>query len=141
MSMASVIPTKATTGDFAANRVVAFMKEVGCEQGNVVVKGDQEPALGASRDGGWMIVERSPVGSSNGVIERPIQSLVKQARVMRSALEANSRVKIPGSHAIWTWTFAYCTHLLNRLEVAKGGKVAYERNKWKKAKVQGMEFG
>ena len=29
MTLATVIPTKAATGDFAANRVVTFMKEIG----------------------------------------------------------------------------------------------------------------
>jgi hypothetical protein len=82
MTMASAMPSK-STGNFIARRVVAFMKEVGCEHGDITVKSDQEPAMKAiineigrvraAAGGGKMVVESSPVGQSqsNGIAERP----------------------------------------------------------------------
>ena len=46
MKMASVTPSK-STGNFIARRIVVFMREVGCEQGDVTAKSDQEPAMAA----------------------------------------------------------------------------------------------
>ena len=39
------------------------------------------------------------------------------------------------------WITEHAAVLLNRFEVDHDGKTAYERNKGKKAKVLGMEFG
>lgn len=44
--MASVAPKK-SSGEFIARRVVAFMKELGCDKGQVTVKSDNEPAIQA----------------------------------------------------------------------------------------------
>ena len=68
MMMASVVQSK-STGEFIATRIVAFMKEVGCEQADVTVKTDQEEAMKAimtevakvraSRGSGRTVVEMS----------------------------------------------------------------------------------
>ncbi len=55
--MASAAPKK-SSGDFIARRVVAFMKEMGCDRGQVTVKSDNEPAIQAAVEnqkcqGGW----------------------------------------------------------------------------------------
>ena len=44
MVMASVVPRK-TTGKCISDRVVAFMQEVGCDKGDLIMKADQEPAM------------------------------------------------------------------------------------------------
>ena len=44
MKMCSPVPSK-STGEYIAKRVLAFMKEVGCKHGDMVVKSDQEPAI------------------------------------------------------------------------------------------------
>ena len=49
--------------------------------------------------------------------------------------------KLEIGDAIWTWLTEYASYLLNRMEVSKDGKTAYERNKGKKARVMGVEFG
>ena len=56
----------------------------------------------AAAGGGRMAVEMSPVGqsASNGVVERAIQSVVGQARVVKSALEARLGVKLPAKHPV-----------------------------------------
>ena len=152
MIMCCVVPMK-SSGEFAAKRVVAFMKEVGLDMAEINVKTDNEPAikslvekignLRATVGAGRMVVETSPVGSSksNGSIERGIQSVQGMMRTMRSAIEERLGVELEVEHAIWTWIAEYSGWLLNRCEVSKDGKTNYERCKGKRAKVEGFEFG
>ena len=151
MTMSTVVPSK-SSGKFVIERVWAFMKELGIEGGDVIVKTDQEPAIKylveeiarrKAEVGGRWIRENSPVEShaSNGVVERGIQSVEGQVRVMKGALEEKWGVKIGSKHAVIPWIVEYATHLLNRFEVSHDGKTAYERCKGKKAKHMGIEFG
>ena len=98
MVMASAVPRK-STGTFIARRVVAFLEEIGCLSGDLIVKSDQEPAvcsvvqevgrLRSQRGVGKFIVENSPVKSSesNRVVERAIQSVAGQVRVIKQSVE------------------------------------------------------
>ena len=73
MTLSSAVPRK-TTGDFVTRTVLAFLSEIGCLHGNMIVKSDQEPAVAAIVEdvgrrnavagGGRWICENSPVGSS-----------------------------------------------------------------------------
>ena len=85
MTMSTVMPSK-SSGKFVIERVWAFMKELGIEGQDLIVKSDQEPAIKHLVDevarrkaevGGRLIKENSPVDShaSNGVVERAIQSV------------------------------------------------------------------
>ena len=89
------------------------------------------------------IVEASPVGSSgsNGRVERAIQSVQDQVRVMRVAFQDRWKVDVSHRHAVFPWMLEYAAHLLNRYEVGRDGRTAFERLKAKKAKPLGMEFG
>ena len=150
--MCSVVPRK-TTGEFISKRVVAFMREVGCEMNAITIKSDNEPALvalvddvvrvRASRGACKTNVEHSPVYSSksNGVIERGVQTVQGMIRTLRSALEERWQIELQTEHAVWCWLAEYAGWLVNRAEVGHDGKSAYERNKGKKAKVPGLEFG
>ena len=151
MKMASVVPTK-STGVSIIGRVVAFMKEIGIDAIDVVARSDQEPAvkrlieeIGRRKGelGGRWMVESSPVGASasNGRVERGIQSMQGQVRVMKSCLQEKWEIDIEADHMIMAWMVEYAAHLLNRFEVGKDGKTAYERCKGKKAKHMGVEFG
>ena len=152
MLMASVVPTK-TTGTFIAQRVMAFLQEVGCEFGDLTVKSDQEEAIkGVVRDvgrlraasgGGRYVEECSPVGASasNGVVERGIQSIEGQVRVLLDALESRWKVKIPVDHPVICYIIEYAAFVINRFEVGHDGKTNFERCKGKKAKTLGIEFG
>jgi len=152
MRMGAAVPTK-TTGTYSASRVMAFMKEVGCEYGDLTAKSDQEPAiqkviadvgkLRAFGGGGKFVLENSPVGSSasNGVVERAIQSITGQARVLLDALESRWQVSIPYGHPILCYIIEYSAFLLNRFEVGHDGMTAIERCKGKKAKTIGIEMG
>ena len=152
MLMGAALPTK-TTGSYVSQRVMAFMKEVGVEYGDLTVKSDQEPAiqkviedvgkLRAIAGGGKYVVENSPVGSSasNGVIERGIQAISGQARVLLDALESRCGVEIEYGHPILCYIIEYAAFLINRFEVGHDGRTPYERCKGKKAKTMGIEFG
>ena len=78
---------------------------------------------------------------SNGRVERAIQSVQDQVRVMRVALQDRWKVDVSHRHAVFPWMLEYAAHLLNRYEVGRDGRTAYERLKAKKAKPLGMEFG
>ena len=104
MTLATVVPSK-STGTFAARRVVEFLKEIGCRTCDIILKTDQENAIRAlvadvckvrAAEGGVgrVIEEMSPKGSSssNGVVERAVQSVEQQVRTRASALEYR-----------WTW--------------------------------------
>ena len=96
--MACVAPKK-SEGEWLAKRVMAFMREFGCELEAVTVKTDNEPALvavvdhigrlRAAKGGVGVVVEHSPVHSSksNGLIERAVQSVQGVVRTLRSAVE------------------------------------------------------
>jgi len=126
--MCSVVPSK-STGEFIAKRVVAFMREFGCEMNVITIKSDNEPALvalvdevvrvRAARGACKTNVEHSPVKSSksNGVIERGVQTVQGMMRTMRSALEDRWQTKLEVEHAIWCWLAEYAGWLVNRGEV------------------------
>ena len=150
MTMSSVVPRKGTTGDFAAKRVVAFVKEIGLEGAALIIKTDQEEAMKAVatdvarwRGGVKTIFENSPVKSSgsNGIAERGIQTVVDQLRVMKDALESRWKTEIPDNHPVLTWMVEHASYLGNRFLVGRDGKTAYERLKIKPAKMMGIEFG
>ena len=44
-NMSSVVPMKGVTHEFPAKRIRAFCKEMGLENADIVMKGDQEPAV------------------------------------------------------------------------------------------------
>jgi hypothetical protein len=152
MAMAAAVPSK-STGTYIARRVAAFIEEVGCGQLDITVKSDQEPAIVAiveevgrvrsATSQGRYVIEYSPVGSSasNGIVERCIQSVEQQVRVLKSSLEDRWKVHIPARHSVVAWLVEYSAFLLNRFEVGRDGKTAYERCKGKQARTAGLEFG
>ena len=152
MGLSTVVPSK-STGTFAAQRVMCFLREIGLARGDLIIKSDQEPAIEAiikdverlrgEASAGRTIVESSPVGShqSNGIVERYAQEVEKQVRVMRDALEFKYKVKIDTKNPIIPWLVEHAGFLLNRCQVGKDGKTPYERCKGKPAKVPSIEFG
>ena len=75
-------------------------------------------------------------------MERAIQSVSGQARVMLDALEARVGQSCPGSGtAALARLVEYASVLWNRYAVSADGKTAYERLGGKKSRVLGIEFG
>ena len=128
MVMASVVPVKGTSGQFAAMRVMSFIRECGAAEADIILKSDQEPAIetlirdvATSRGARLTMMEQSPVGSSgsNGGVERAVQSVEGQLRTLKSACEARLGTPIRPEERITTFMAEYAAYLLNRLEVGK----------------------
>ena len=83
--LSSVVPMK-TTGEWICPRLMAWLREIGLESVDIIVKSDNEPALTSliaswstmrtMTSGSRRILENSPVDSSNGNgnVEMAIQS-------------------------------------------------------------------
>jgi len=129
------------------------MDECGSRSGDVIMKTDQEPAIEylvkdivdarGDEKGSRTLVEESPVKSkgSNGLVERAVQTIEGQIRVMKLALEGRLGMKVDAEANVVAFMADYAAYLVNRLEVGKDGKTAYERVKGKSATVLGLEFG
>ena len=105
--MASVVPVKGASNEFPAKRISAFIREIGLEGQDLVLRSDQEPALkdlwaevGRRRIPAKTFYEVSLVGSSasNGVAERGVQTVEGQIRVLRDAFETRVGAQIPSNH-------------------------------------------
>ena len=93
--MSTIVQMKGASLEWTVRRTLAFVKEIGLEGSPIVVKSDQEPAIVSlvgeiARRREAIFLEHSPVSSSqsNGYIERAVQSVSNQVRVMLDALEA-----------------------------------------------------
>ena len=112
MLLAAVTPRKGPDKKIAL-RVTNFIEELGCAHLDIITKSDREPAMRsllreiskmrAEVGGGRTIPEASPAYSSqsNGLVERGVQSVEAQVRVMRSALEDMWKVTLAEHHEIW----------------------------------------
>ena len=150
MKKAVVVPSKGSTGRFAARMVMELIEECGDKDRHIIMKSDQEHAIQylvddvcTARTGARTIVEQAPKRSkgSNGVVERAVQSVEQYLRTLKSALDEKMAVRIDTKHPILTWLCEYAGHMMNRLEVSADGKTAYERCKGKTGEVLGFEFG
>ena len=150
MKKAVVVPSKGSTGRYAAKMVLELIAECGDKDRPILLKSDQEPAIlyliddvSTSRTGAKTLAEQAPKRSkgSNGVVERAVQSVEVFLRTLKSALDERMGVKINTKHPVLTWMCEYASYMMNRLEVSADGRTAYERNKGKKATVLGLEFG
>ena len=93
--MASVVPVKGSSHEFPAKRINAFVRELGLEAQDLVLRSDQEPALqdllaevDRRRVPAKTFYEVSLVGSSasNGVAERGVQTDEGQIRGFEGCL-------------------------------------------------------
>ena len=150
MKKAVVVPSKGSTGSYAARMVLELMEECGDNDREVIVKTDQEASIKflvddvcMNRTGARTIKELAPKGSkgSNGVVERAVQAVEQVLRTMKSSLDERMGVKIDILHPVNTWLCEFAGYMMNRMEVASDGKTPYERIKGKKAAVLGLEFG
>ena len=153
MTMATVVPMKGSSGKFKVDKMLYFMTECGSQCGDVIIKTDQEPAIEylmkdivearGNEKGCRTIVEESPVKSkgSNGIVERAVQTIEGQIRLMRLALEGRSEQKLDAEANVVAVMAEYAGYLVKRPEVGKDGKTAYELVKGKSPTVLVLEFG
>jgi hypothetical protein len=64
-----------------------------------------------------------------------------QLRVVRLALEKRYGVEISAHHPIFAWGIEYSSVVLNRREVGRDGRTAYQRLTGKRVAMPGLEFG
>ena len=114
MTLSTVVPSK-SNGELMAKRVVAFMREIGIDKGDITAKTDQEPATladlseiarhRAAAGGGRLVPEHSPVEDSkgNGVTQRAVKSVEAQIRVAGSTLEGRIRARLEPDHPVFPW--------------------------------------
>ena len=124
--MASVVPVKGSSHKFPAKRIGAFIRELGLEGQDIVLRSDQEPALqdlltevGKRRTPAKTFHDVSLVGSSasNGVADRGVQIVEGQVRVLKDALEMRLEMEIPSNHNILAWLVEFAGTVVNRYEV------------------------
>ena len=93
---ATAVPMKGSMGHYVIERIKDAIDEVGDTAQTIIIKTDQESSarclvedLVMEREEGRTIVEESPAGSSqsNGGVERAVQSIEGEIRVMPLALE------------------------------------------------------
>ena len=89
-----------------------------------------------------MIIKYSLVGSSkgNGVVEGAIQSVQGMIRTKRSAIEEHLEVRVNVTHSVWPWIAEQAGFLPTRSEIARDGRIAYERPQGKSANVHGLSL-
>ena len=134
MYFATAVPTKGSIGRFAVDKAVDYIRELGDQEGRILVKTDEEPPIKtwvndliAARPEGRTIVEEAPVKSSgsNGRGERTVQTLEGQIRILLLSLEGHLGRRVNAKEPIVTYMPEYAAYLLNRLEVGKDGKAPY----------------
>ena len=74
-------------------------------------------------------------------MERAVQTVECQIRVMKIALEARLGTQVDAGANIVTFMAECASFFSNSLEVGKDGKTAYERVNGKSATVLSIEFG
>ena len=78
MTMASAVPSK-SMGNFIVRRGISFMKELGCSDGTIIMKSDQEPAMKAIIEG--MVKFRASEGISLEIVDKGIESRRLRSRI------------------------------------------------------------
>ena len=78
---------------------------------------------------------------SNGIVERAVQSVAEQIRVLRAALEAKLKAKVSVIHPVICWLIEHSADVLNEYQKADGGQTAYHRLRSKSWNDEMVEFG
>ena len=135
--LAAAIPVKGSEGRYTLDKVLEYLAEAGDMDLRIIIKSDQEPAvkrlvkdLVEARAEGKSVVEESPVGSSgsNGVVERTVQAVEGQIRVILLALEARL-----GTVAA---TQPIVTYILDHASIAwRSGKTERQRTRESKGRL------
>ena len=74
-------------------------------------------------------LENSPAGESqsNWLVERAVQSVQEQIRVIKDTLEHEADMTIGPQHKLWPWLTEYAAHTLLASNMGQDGKTALER--------------
>ena len=147
--LAHAVPEKGAGLEWTAKQVCRDLVKFGIG-GQVVLKGDQEPALVSviedvvkQRGGGRTVPEYSPVGESqaNGVAERGVQTIEGLVRSHKLDLEEKIGAAVPIEKPIIAWLIEHCADIHNKFHVYADGKTSFEKVKGKKHRGEFLEFG
>ena len=147
--LAHAVPEKGAGLEWTAKQVCRDLLKFGIG-GQVVLKGDQEPALVSviedvvkQRGGGRTVPEYSPKGESqsNGVAERGVQTIEGLVRSHKLDLEEKIGSKVPIEKPIIAWLIEHCADIHNKFHVYADGKTSFEKVKGKKHRGEFLEFG
>ena len=115
----------------------------------IIMRSDNEPAILALKEElkknteVEIVPEESPAyeSKSNGEIEREIQAVQEQFRVMKDGLESRLGKRIPRGHVMIPWLVAHASDAMVRYKVGDDGKTAHERWKGRAFKRVTPEIG
>ena len=149
MLNAHVVPLKGAEQEWVTEQCVRDLRLLG-HHGDLILKCDQEPAIkdlmnsvAALRGTRRTRVENSPVADSraNGFAERAVQTLEKQLRVLKLALETRIGEKLPVQHPLFAWLVEHSAHVLNNYLIGSDGKSPVQRLRGRAATQFTCEFG
>ena len=113
MKKAVVVPSKGSTGSYAARMVIELINECGDKDQDVILKTDQEAAIKflvddvcVNRTRARTVKQCAPQGSkgSNGIVERAVQSVEQCLRTFKSSLDermgGGNRCVAHGAHLV-----------------------------------------
>ena len=100
--------------------------------GHIILKSDGEPAVKALRDavgrylGGRVVPENPPKGESqsNGRIEETVKTIRGYAKVLKSQIEEEAKIKVEGTDTIVQCFVRWADMLPSRFLKGKDGKTA-----------------
>ena len=144
--MATSVPTKRSTGQFAVDKCLEYIEENGDKEGSIIIKSDQENSIEylmneivEGRVEGRTIIENSPKQSSgsNAIVERGVQEIEGKMRALLLSLEERIGRRVDAKERIVAFIPEYAAYLLNRLQRGEDGMVPYERVKGKNPTILG----
>lgn len=119
--VAYVVPSKGVSEEWVAEEIVKYLKSIG-HHGRVILRGDQEPAIGslfervAEIRGSVTVPENAPKRDSkgNGFAERAVQQVEEMVRVLKLALENALGKRVAVSHPCMAWLVQHAVGIVNR---------------------------
>ena len=145
---AHAVPSKGTGGGWIVQQFLRDLRKWGLRS-DVIFKSDGEASIidllnrvGDLQDKGTQL-ETSPVGDSraNGLAERAVQSVQKQVRTLKLALERNLGSRVEVTHPCFPWLIEHAADVLNQFLVSSDGRTAWERLKGRRYGGLMFEFG
>ena len=146
---AHAVPSKGTGGGWIVQQFLRDLRKWGLRS-DVILKSDGEAAIkdllnrvGDLR-GQPTQLETSPATDSraNGLAERAVQSVQKQVRTLKLALERNLECRVEVTHPCFPWLIEHAADVLNKFLVNPAdGRTAWERLKGRRYSGLMFEFG
>ena len=144
---ANVVPKKGVGGGFAVKQFERDIRRFGHRK-KLLLRSDGEPAVKdllekvADYRTPETVIEQSPVEDSraNGLVERAVQAVEKQVRVIKMATEEQVG-KFSVMHPAFPWLVVHSADVLNKFQVQKDGLTAYEKVKGREYSGLMLEFG